>query len=702
MVRIMALLGKGKIHFVVISCIVAAFTSAQGVEESVPSKLIVEPKTLSLRVGESAKLDATVLDAAGNTLDVPILFLPLYGQFWNLEHRTWGFNIFKVRRDGEVVASRPGEYAIMVRVPKDANARSLEDEAFLQQEVPLTILPPPINRISFVDVPKTFFVGTRFQLDTRAWDAEDLIRRDEVFTYTSTAPLVAKVSSRGSVALLDRGKAIIKVESGDVSTTLEINVVDNPISSLDLRTSSEMARTGDVLRFNTIVKDKAGAVIPSIPVSYSFAADTDPLAVGGPSSGFIMQDGRFVADLPGQYTITATSGGISNSISVEITPRNVKRHVELVGHGRVSDRATSDLWVWEGVDGNDYAITGTHNASGHAFIWDVTDPANMVVIDTVHVDARTVNDVKVSKDGRTAVISREGASNRRNGIVLLDVSSPKVGVRILSNYDNELTGGVHNVFVYDEHVYALSAGQRYDIISIEDPTQPHRVGRFALSNPDRSIHDVVVKDGIAYSANWNDGVVVVDVGGGDRGGSLTAPVQIGKFPFPTGWNHAIYPYRSVSTGKFYIFAGDEAARTGKYSPQPEKGTGTPGYEGEGSRWRGWIHVLNWDDDGDPEIVARYEVPEAGSHNIWVENDVMYVGFYNGGLRIVDVSGELMGNLYSQGREIGRFLPFDPKGFKPNAPKVWGAQPHKGTIFFSDYNSGLWAVKVNDGIGVVDE
>ena len=44
----------------------------------------------------------------------------------------------------------------------------------------------------------------------------------------------------------------------------------------------------------------------------------------------------------------------------------------------------------------------------------------MKTIDTVRVDARTVNDVKLSADGRIAVISREGASNRKNGLVILD------------------------------------------------------------------------------------------------------------------------------------------------------------------------------------------------------------------------------------------------------------------------------------------
>ncbi len=94
-------------------------------------------------------------------------------------------------------------------------------------------------------------------------------------------------------------------------------------------------------------------------------------------------------------------------------------------------------------------------------------------------------------------------------------------------------------------------------------------------------------------------------------------------------------------------------------------------------------------------MARYRVPEAGSHNYWVddEEDLLYVAYYNGGLRVVDISGDLMGNLYEQGREVARFFPDDPDGKIPNAPMAWGPQPHKGHLFFSDWNSGLWVVKL---------
>jgi hypothetical protein len=82
----------------------------------------------------------------------------------------------------------------------------------------------------------------------------------------------------------------------------------------------------------------------------------------------------------------------------------------------------------------------------------------------------------------------------------------------------------------------------------------------------------------------------------------------------------------------------------------------------------------------------------------MDGNLMYVAYYNGGLRVVDVSGELMGDLYQQGREIAWFKPTHPKGVVPNASMVWGPQPYKGKIFFSDWNSGLWCVELVDDNG----
>src|SRR5690606_31764984 len=113
----------------------------------------------------------------------------------------------------------------------------------------------------------------------------------------------------------------------------------------------------------------------------------------------------------------ASAGPLTATRTFHVRPRDVVRRVEVLGHGRVSDHYTSDFWPWEGVDGRDYALTGSRQGMSHAYVWDITDPANIIKTDSIMVDARSVNDVKISPDGRYGIITREGASNRRNGVV---------------------------------------------------------------------------------------------------------------------------------------------------------------------------------------------------------------------------------------------------------------------------------------------
>ncbi|MEM7039784.1 MAG: hypothetical protein AAF570_22620, partial [Bacteroidota bacterium] len=445
--------------------------------------------------------------------------------------------------------------------------------------------------------------------------------------------------------------------------------MDNPVSKIELTTLKSVVRIGEVLPFKARAKDSRGKVLNNVPFSYAVSGKEDEKGAG--ASAMIQADGRFVAEIPGTYTVLASSGDKSAVRTVKAIPRNVAREIEMIGHGTVRDKHTSDFWVWEGVDGRDYAVTGTWGGDGKAYFWDVTNPADIRKIDSIQVDARTVNDVKISEDGTICIISREGASSRKNGIVILDVTEP-TDVKIHSTFTETLTGGVHNLFIYEDHVYALSNGQRYDIINIADPKTPHRVGKFEIENPARAIHDVWIENGIAYSSNWNDGVIMVDVGNGIAGGSPSNPVEIARAAVEGDANHAAFPYRSKTTGKFYIIAGDEIFPTIFFTKKDA--------DREAFNPDGYLHFMDFTDPKNPREVARYQVPEAGSHNFWVEDDLLYIGYYNGGLRIVDISGDLMGDLYKQGREVAHYIPKDAKGVVPNHAMTWGAQPHKGHIF----------------------
>ena len=49
---------------------------------------------------------------------------------------------------------------------------------------------------------------------------------------------------------------------------------------------------------------------------------------------------------------------------------------------------------------------------------------------------------------------------------------------------------------------------------------------------------------------WKDGLYIVDVGNGIAGGSPSNPVAVANYRYKTGANHAAFPFKSKSTGKF--------------------------------------------------------------------------------------------------------------------------------------------------------
>ncbi len=626
------------------------------------AKVAATPPQLMLPVGQEAKLEAEVVDIGGRPVSgVRVVF-------FSRARRS-----LRVGRDGTVKAIKPGVHTVVARAARSGRRGP-------STSITIRVPYPTPAAITFRALPERVYVGAPVRISAAVVDDSGGERTDLEAVISSSNPGCATVDAFGFVTGVAPGKVTVRAASEGLSVNRTIQVVENPVTSMTLTPGSTEARTGDVITFQCSARDGGGAELSDVPVHYSFHARPDD-NLGQAATGQIEQDGRFVAEAPGLYSIVATCGGVSARATVRVNKRfKFDRKIKMVGQGRVDDSHTSDLWVWEGVDGRDYCVTGTWGSNGDAHFWDVTNPADIKRIATVNVDARTVNDVKVSKDGRICILSREGASNRKNGIVILDVKDPREP-KILAEYTEELTGGVHNLFIDKGHVYALSAGRRYDVINIEDPRNPKKVGSYQIFEPGASIHDVWIEDGIAYSSNWRYGVHMVDVGNGVRGGSPSDPKKISSYAYPNGANHAAFPYKSKATGKSYVIAGDEMFPFGLNTKDK------PTYA------RGWMHFIDFTDLDNPKEVARYQVPEAGTHNLWVEGDLLYAAYYNGGLRVVDLSGDLMGDLYNQGREIATYLPADPKGYIANAPMVWGPQPHKGHIFFSDWNSGLYAVKL---------
>ena len=635
------------------------------------TKITAEPSNLRLKVGDSTRITVKAFDASGR--EVPDAQIRVFGA-----RRSVGYE------DGVVRAFQAGNFNLTAAVMGT-------DGRPVMLEIPVTVTWPPLAKLEVVAAAGPLYTGSTLAHSARGFLLDGTARTDLKPTWASSNPTVASVDRFGNLRGNTPGRVTITAEAEGMKAEKSYTVTANPVRTVTLGIRDTTLRTGDVLELKAVARSSDGRPVADAPIvwSYVYAADDSLLPNGLPGGAGIVQFDRFTGNYPGRYTLMAKSGNAFAETTVEVRPRDAKRRINITGRGNINHTHTSDLWPWSGKDGRDYALVGTWGGAGWAYVYDITDLNNLLKTDSVQVDARTINDVTVSPDGRYGALSREGASNRVNGVVILDLANP-AHPKVASTFSQELTGGVHNMFATNTHLFAVSGGAKYVIIDVKDLANPKYVSEYR--HPNARLHDLWVRDGIAYSAQGGAGTVVVDVGNGKYGGTIENPKLITVYNVNSG--HEIYPYVQEKTGKTYLFIGDEEMnRSGRvwegtnYRTEMTTPGGVPQTSG------GYTHIVDFTDPMKPKPVGRYHLEDFGSHDIIVENDVMYQAYYEGGVRVVDVSGELMGNLADQGREIAVFKPYDPKGFTPNASFVMNAMPWKGHVLFTDFNSGLWAAKV---------
>ena len=643
--------------------------SAQGGGE----RLHITPAVRSVVVGDSLRLSVQLVDARGAAIpNAVVRFNAQGGRFQGA-----------VDSLGWVRAGSPGTVPIAITAMVPGGRPIVE-------KVEVRIVAGPATSVTVAPTVAKMVAGQRLRLAATARSATGDARDDAISWTTSNAAIVRVTD--GVLAAVAPGSATItaRAASGpNAAGTVNVRVVASAGVTASLTPDRTRARQGDVVRFALSVKDARGQAITGLTPSWSFS----------PGQGAIDEDGAFVGNVPGTYVITASLGAQTVDATVTLGARDARRTVSVVGRLPRSAFYTSEVWAHP--DGK-HVYLGTTMGGDRIYAIDVSNPAAPVITDSIVANSRSMNDVMTTEDGKWMVFTREGAADRKNGIVIASTADP-AHPKPVSEFTDGVTAGVHSAFVntqakHGTFIYLTNSGTgSLNIIDINDPMNPKRVAEWKPreTRAGRSLHDIDVKDGIAYVSYWSDGLVILDVGNGMKGGTPSNPKLISNYRYNA---EELYPGATADYGpgfisgthtawrhKNYVFIADEV-----FPPFAPTGT----WDVSSIRAYGRLQVIDVSDIERPKSVAWYEPEYGGVHNVWAAGDTLYLGAYNGGFHAFDVSGELRGDLKAQGRTIVEMLPSDTTGVVPNKTMTWGVVVKNGLAYVNDMITGLWVVRID--------
>ncbi len=320
----------------------------------------------------------------------------------------------------------------------------------------------------------------------------------------------------------------------------------------------------------------------------------------------------------------------------------------------------SDVWGYT-QDGGEYAVLGSR---AKIFFVDVTDCYDPEPIFEFDGGGNPVwRDFKYYNGHIYAVC--DGCSE---GLHIFSAAGSSVTHELTTT---EFFTKAHNIYIDEanDRLYAVgfgsgagvSSGTRMVILDLSvDPANPTLIEEVNLG---AYIHDVFVRDNIAYCSHGYSGLIVWDLT------DPTDPIELGAQD-AGGYNHSSW----LTDDDAYLYYAEEV------------GPGRP------------IQVIDLENLGDPNndieaVNDFYDPLIAGGlvppHNPFVKEDTLFISYYHDGLKVYDIADPVNPEL------IAYYDTYDNSsygGYEGN----WGTYPFlpSGCILASDISTGLYMLKVD--------
>ena len=299
----------------------------------------------------------------------------------------------------------------------------------------------------------------------------------------------------------------------------------------------------------------------------------------------------------------------------------------------------NDVWGYTAPDGHEFALVGHRSGT---YIYDVsTNPHDPIEVGFIAGATSTWRDLKTH--GYYCYVTNETGG----GMDIISLEDPfnpyKVG-----EYTATFTTA-HNLFISDGFAYIFGSNADEGgcrILSLDNPINPVEVGSWE----DDYFHDGFVKNDTLYGCGiYNGTLYIIDVS------IKSNPINLVEHNYSNYGCHAVW----VTDDSKYVVTGDEEAG-------------------------GYVYIFDIQDFDNINLVSTWYPDEVDAedksvHNVLIKGDLLYISYYVYGTRILDISDP-----YNP-TEVGYYdwYPGQSGLYSGN----WGTYPltENGLIYSTDYS-----------------
>ena len=258
------------------------------------ASITIEPATLTVTVGQTQQLTATLRDAKGTVLTGRTI--------------TWSSN----RTEDATVGASTG----LVRGVSVGSATITATSEGKSATAAVTVEAAPVNTVSIDQVNPSLFVGETEQLTVTVTDANGQPVSSAGTTWASSNAGVASVNANGLVTAVAPGTAEITATNAGRTgkTTVTVRLV--PVATVSVTPSPASVIVGRTVQLTATPRDASGDPLPGRAVTWT---------TNDPDIATVSPTGVVTGVAQGTAVITATSEGRSGSSAVTVQRLPVAR-----------------------------------------------------------------------------------------------------------------------------------------------------------------------------------------------------------------------------------------------------------------------------------------------------------------------------------------------------------------------------------------